>query len=62
VREELLPLIRLKGIGRVRARRLFDSGIKGLAQLRKIPLESLARIVGKGTAESIKEQLGELKE
>lgn len=59
VREQLLPLIRLKGVGRVRARRLFDSGIKGLASLRKIPVESLSRIVGKATAVSIKDQLGE---
>jgi len=59
VKEELLPLIKLKGVGRVRARRLFDSNIKSLAGLRKIPAESLARIVGRATAEKIREQLGE---
>ena len=30
VKAELLPLIRLKGIGRVRARRLFSSGYSSI--------------------------------
>ena len=60
VKEELIPLVRLKGIGRVRARKLFNSGIKRISELRKIPLESLAKVVGEKTAYSIKEQLGEV--
>ncbi len=58
IREELLPLIRLKGIGRVRARKLWASNIKSLDNLRKIPIESLARILGPSTANEVKEQLG----
>ncbi len=61
VKEELLPLIRLKGVGRVRARTLFNSGIQTMARLRKIPLQSLERIIGPKTARDIKDQLGELK-
>ncbi len=61
VKEELLPLVRLKGIGRIRARKLFNSGIKTISDLKKIPLESLARLVGEKTAYKIKEQLGEIK-
>ena len=57
VREELLPLVRLKGIGRVKARNLFNSGLKDVGDLKKIPLESLTKIVGQKTAEKIKEQL-----
>lgn len=62
IKQELLPLVRLKGVGRVRARKLFDSGVKNLGDLRKIPLESLARIAGMAVAESIKNQLGETEE
>lgn len=58
IKEELLALIRLKGVGRVRARKLFDHGIKGISDLRKTPLETLENIVGKGTGVSIKEQVG----
>lgn len=59
VREDLLPLVRLKGIGRVRARKLFNSNLKSLSDLRKIPLSSLSRIIGPSIAAIIKEQLGE---
>ena len=57
--EELLPFVRLKGIGRVKARKMYSSGIKRMADLRKVPLESLERIVGAQTAKNIKAQLGE---
>lgn len=57
IKEELLPLIKLKGVGRVRARLLFNSGIKDLGDLRKIPVESLARVVGEKIAENLKAQV-----
>ena len=57
VKEELLPLIKLKSVGRKRARRLHDSKLHGPADLRKIPLESLERIVGPKTASEIKKQV-----
>jgi helicase len=59
IREELLPLVRLRGIGRARSRKLFNAGLKSLSELRKVPLESLSRIVGPNVAPMIKEQLGE---
>ncbi len=59
VREELLPLVRLKKIGRVRARRLYDHNLKSVSDLRKIPLSSLSKIIGPKIANSIKKQLGE---
>ncbi|MBD3156129.1 MAG: DEAD/DEAH box helicase [Candidatus Aenigmarchaeota archaeon] len=59
VREELLPLVRLKKIGRVRARTLFDHNLKSVSDLRKVPLPSLSRIIGPKIANSIKKQLGE---
>ena len=57
IREELMPLIILKGVGRVRARRLWNSGIRKLDDLRKIPLASLERITGAKTAREIKSQV-----
>ncbi len=58
VKEELLPLVQVKGIGRVRARMLYTSGIRSLADLRKMPFSSLRKILGEKTAKAIKEQVG----
>ncbi|MCV0430528.1 DEAD/DEAH box helicase [Nitrosopumilus sp.] len=59
IREELLDLVRVKGIGRVRARILFKHGIKNLDDLRKIPVNKLAEIdkIGSTIADNIKEEL-----
>lgn len=57
VKEELLPLVKFEGIGRVRARKLFNSGIRSISDLKKIPLERLERIVGIKTAKKIKNQI-----
>jgi len=57
IREELLPLVALRGVGRVRARMLFNSNLRKLDDLRKVPLESLERIIGPKVAREIKEQL-----
>jgi helicase len=62
IREELLTLVRLKGIGRVRARLLFTSNLRTLADLRKVPMESLSRIIGPTIAKDIKNQLNEMKD
>ncbi|MBL7169668.1 MAG: hypothetical protein ISS48_01470 [Candidatus Aenigmarchaeota archaeon] len=59
VKEELLPLVRLEQIGRIRARKLFDHNLKKISDLRQIPLTSLSRIVGPKIANIIKKQLGE---
>jgi helicase len=61
VKEELIPLVRLREIGRIRARKLVSAGLTSLQKLRKIPLESLARIIGPKVAYSIKEQLGQVR-
>ncbi|HLD41920.1 MAG TPA: hypothetical protein VJB06_02705, partial [archaeon] len=57
IKEELLPLVKLKGVGRVRARLLFNSNIRDLGDLRKVPLESLERLVGPKVAENLKGQV-----
>ena len=57
VKEELIPLISLKGIGRVRARILYNHGLRKISDLRKISLESLERIIGPKIAREIKSQV-----
>lgn len=58
-REELLNLVKLYGIGRVRARALFKRGFKSIQDLRKASVSTLAGVptIGKSIAKSIKEQV-----
>jgi helicase len=59
IKEELIELVKIKGIGRVRARRLYRNNIKTLSDLSKIPVNKLAEIdkIGPTLAENIKSQL-----
>lgn len=59
VKEELVELTRVRGIGRVRARRLFEHGIRTLEDLRRIPADRLASIdkIGAAVADNIKSEL-----
>ena len=59
IREELNDLVKIKGIGRIRARKLFNHGIKTLEDLSKIPVKKLAEIdkIGSTLADNIKSQL-----
>ena len=55
----MLLLLKFKGIGRIRARKLYTNSIKDVKDLRRIDLTSLSQIIGKSTAQNIKIQLGE---
>ncbi|MEM2907984.1 MAG: ATP-dependent DNA helicase [Candidatus Hadarchaeales archaeon] len=59
VKEELLELIELRGIGRVRGRSLYKAGYRGLADIRKADVKELAQVphIGPEIAKSIKQQL-----
>lgn len=59
IREELLDLVKIKGIGRIRARALYKHGIKTLDDLAKIPVNKLAEIdkIGSTIADNIKSEL-----
>ena len=59
IREELLDLVRVKGIGRVRARILYKHKIKNLDDLSKISTSKLAEIdkIGPTIADNIKSEL-----
>ena len=59
IKDELLDLVRVKGIGRVRARVLFKNSITNLTDLSKIPINELSEIdkIGTTIAEKIKLEL-----
>jgi helicase len=61
VKEELLELISLRGVGRVRGRALFSRGFHTLRELQKADPSDLAQIpsIGPALAKKLKEQLGE---
>jgi helicase len=60
VKPELLQLVALKGIGRVRARVLFNSGFKNVDVLKRASLQRLTGLplIGSKLAMKIKEQVG----
>jgi helicase len=59
VKEELLPLVALEGIGRVRARALYSAGLTDVDKIAKAPQSRLAGIpkIGPAVAEKLKDQL-----
>jgi len=59
VREELIPLLKLVGIGRVRARKLFNAGIKDIGDVKKADMTTLTQLLGKAVAADVKKQVGE---
>jgi helicase len=61
VKEELLELVSLRGIGRVRGRSLYNAGYRRLADIKQVSAEELARVsyIGSEIAKSIKKQLEE---
>lgn len=59
IKQELLDLASLSGVGRVRARRLYEAGFEGLDDLRGAGLDELSSIrnIGPETAKSILRQV-----
>ncbi len=60
VKRELLPLVRLEGIGRVRARILYNANLKTIADLKKAHIKKLTSLplIGLKVAKKIKDQTG----
>jgi helicase len=63
IKEELVELVQIKGIGRVRARRLYEHGIKTIDDLKRIPTAKLAEIdkIGPTIADNVKSQLKKIR-
>ncbi len=62
VKPELLPLVNLEGIGRARARVLYNSGFRSVCDVKRAPLRKLTGLplIGPKLAQKIKEQVGGL--
>ncbi len=59
ISEELLSLIKYDQIGRVRARKLYDHGIRDRETIRETGFEKLKRLIGEKTARKLKKQVGQ---
>ena len=60
VKRELLPVVKLEGVGRVRGRIIFNAGYRTIEDLKHANLEDLVNLplVGSKLARKIKEQVG----
>ena len=60
VKKELLPIVKLEGVGRVRGRILYNSGYKSVKELKSADLDDLTNLplIGPKLAKKIKEQVG----
>jgi len=60
VKKELLPIVRLEGVGRVRGRILYNAGYKTIEDIKTVPIEDLMNLplIGPKLAKKIKEQVG----
>jgi helicase len=60
VKKELLPVVKLEGVGRVRGRILHNAGYKTIEDIKYAPIESLINLplIGPKLAKKIKEQVG----
>jgi helicase len=60
IKKELLPLVRLEGVGRVRGRIMFNAGFQTIDDLKRAPVEELTNLptFGPRLAKKIKEQVG----
>ncbi|MFW5984235.1 MAG: ATP-dependent DNA helicase [Halobacteria archaeon] len=58
VRDELLDLVRVRGVGRVRARRLYEAGIEDRDDLRDASADRVASLLGPKTAERVLDEVG----
>jgi len=64
VKEQLLPLVRLRGVGRIRARTLWGAGFHAPADLKGVPVSRLSALPGIGDklALDLKLQVGDAKD
>jgi helicase len=60
IKRELLPIVQLEGVGRVRGRIIFNAGYQTILDLKRASIEELTNLpsVGPRLAKKIKEQVG----
>ncbi|HYA32772.1 MAG TPA: helicase-related protein, partial [Candidatus Bathyarchaeia archaeon] len=59
INKELLDLVQLKNVGRVRGRKLHDAGFTSRKELKNAPFETIAALLGPAVASDVFAQLGE---
>ncbi|MBU1946488.1 MAG: hypothetical protein KKC54_05970 [Nanoarchaeota archaeon] len=59
VKEELIPLLKLAQVGRVRARKLFNNRIRTIGDVKEADLMKLTQILGQKVALAVKKQVGQ---
>jgi ATP-dependent DNA helicase len=57
-KEELLILLKLKNIGRIRARKMFNNKIKDIKDVKNADISKLVGLIGKSTTIKIKKEVG----
>ncbi len=60
IKKELLPLVKLEGVGRVRARIMYNAGYRTIEDIKHAKFDDLIHLLGPGVAKKIKEQVGGL--
>ena len=58
-KEELLPLLKFKNIGQVRARKLYNNDIKNVASVKRADFMNLSQLLGHNVSIGIKKQVGQ---
>jgi helicase len=60
IKKELLPIVKLEGVGRVRGRIMYNAGFQTIADIKHAPIEDLTSLplIGPRLAKKIKEQVG----
>jgi helicase len=60
IKKELLPIVKLEGVGRVRGRIMYNAGYKTVEDIKHAPLDELTSLplIGPRLAKKIKEQVG----
>jgi helicase len=60
IKKELLPIVKLEGIGRVRGRIIFNAGYQSIDDIKRASLDELTNLpmIGPRVAKKIKEQVG----
>jgi helicase len=60
VKKELLPIVRLEGVGRARGRIIYNAGYKTVEDIKHVALDDLTNLplIGPRLAKKIKEQVG----
>jgi helicase len=60
IKKELLPVVRLEGVGRIRGRVMFNAGFKTVEDIKAASIEDIANLplMGPRLAKKIKEQVG----